>query len=304
MQVPCAERKSALRSDCQVDLALPDREHEGAERAERRGFGRRRDAGIDHAGHHAEQQQHRADDPEHPEFLGERNRRRRGRARRILPGQEPDGRHDGEGDENAGDDAADQQRADIHFGQQAVDDERDRWRDQHRQRARDRDHAGGHLRLVALLQHRGQAGRRQRRGRSRAGAADRAEAGAGQRGRHAEAAGDPADPGGGRLEQIVGDAADQHELGHQQEHRDRDQFVGRHRRQRRGLQDARQHRHAADQIKPEHARARHRKADRRADRQQHEQHDHRQSENHSKVSPAACDAGSAITARPVASERT
>ena len=304
MQVPCAERRSALRSDCRVDLALPDREHEGAERAERGGFGRGRDAGINHAGHHAEQQQHRADDLEHPEFLGERNRRSGGSTRRILPGQEPDGRHDGEGDENAGDDAADQQRADIHFGQQPVDHECHRRRDQHRQRARYRDHAGCHLRLVALLQHRGQAGRRQRRCGSGAGAADRAEAGAGQCGCHAETAGDLADPGGGRLEQIVGNAADQHKLGHQQEHRNRDQLIGGHRRQRRGLQDARQHRHAADQIKPEHARARHRKAHRRADRKQHEQDHHCQSENHSKVSPGAWAAGSAITARPVASERT
>ena len=297
-----AQKRAAQR--LQVDLALPERQREGAEGSQRRRFGRRGDAGIDHAGHHAEQQEHGPDHPKHPEFFDQRNRRRRWCARGILPGEEPDGRHDGDGHEDAGDDAADQQRADIHLRQQAVNDERDRWRDQHRQRARNRDHAGRHLRLVALLQHRGQAGRRQCRRRGRAGAADRAEAGAGKRGRHAKAAGYPAHPGGGRLEQIVRNTADQNELGHQQEHRDGDQFVGRHRRQRRGLQDAAQHRHAADQIKPENARARHRKAHRGADREQHEQHDHRQRENHSKVSPAACEAGRPITARPVTSERT
>ena len=47
------------------------------------------------------------------------------RARRVQPGQEPDGRHDRECDEYAGNDAADQQLADVHLGEQAVDHQRD-----------------------------------------------------------------------------------------------------------------------------------------------------------------------------------
>ena len=276
MQVPCAERNSAPRSV--VPLILP---FQSARMKAPNAPSADASVGVatpvDHARHHAEQQQHRADDPEHAEFFHERDGWRRRCARRILPGKEPDGCHDGEGHKDTGDDAADQQRADIHLGEQAVDHERDRWRDQHRQRARDRDHAGGHFGFVSLLQHRRQAGRRERRRRSRAGAADGAETGAGQGGRHAQAAGNPSHPGGSRLEQIVGNAADQHEFGHQQEHRDGDQFIGCHGRQRRGLQDARQDRHAADQVESQNAGAGHCKADRRADREQHEQHDHGQS---------------------------
>ena len=84
-----------------------------------------------------------------------------------------------------GDHAADQQLADADVGDDPVEDQRDARRDQHRERARDRDDAAGELRVVALLEHRRHRRRRQRRRRRGARARDRAEAGAGERGRHA-----------------------------------------------------------------------------------------------------------------------
>ena len=142
-----------------------------------------------------------------------------------MPDEAPDRRHDRQRDEDAGNHAADQQLADVDVGDDPVEHERDARRNQHRERSRDRDDAARHLRLVAVLSIAGMRGRRQRRRRRRARAADRAEAGAGQRGRHAEAARNAADPGRGGLEQVVGDAAEDDELGHQHEHRDRDQLV-------------------------------------------------------------------------------
>ena len=130
------------------------------------------------------------------------------------------------------------------------------------------------------------------------GAADCAQTGASHSGRHAEFARHPANPCGSSLEEVIGDATDQNELGHQQEHRDGDEFVGGDGRQRSGLQYAREHRHAANKIKPENSRAGHRKANWRTDRQQHEQHNHYKDQDHSKVSPAAGDAGRAIMVRP------
>jgi hypothetical protein len=114
-------------------------------------------------------------------------------------------------------------------------------RQQHRQRSGNRNHARRHLRLTALADHRRQTGRRECRGRRGTGTANGAKSGAGQRSCHAEAARNPADPRRRRFKQIVGDTRQQHKIRHQQKHRDGDQLIRRHRRKRRGLQDAEQH---------------------------------------------------------------
>src|SRR3954451_18948608 len=156
--------KQSAPQTLQIELSLPKRKAESAGGAERRGFGRSGYARIYYAGDHGEQEQHRPDDPQHPEFLVHRHRRTRRCPRGILPGQKPDSRHDGDGDEYSGNDAADQQRANVHLRKQAVDDQSDRWRDQHRQRAGDRNDASGHPWLVSLLKHRGKTGGRKRCG--------------------------------------------------------------------------------------------------------------------------------------------
>src|SRR5690606_9426214 len=71
-----------------------------------------------------------------------------------------------------------------------------------------------------------------------------------------------------RPEQVVRDARQDHELRHQDEHRDGDQLVRGHRGVRRGLEDPEQHRHAADQVQAERA------GDRQRDRhgRAHEEH--------------------------------
>ena len=184
------------RLDERARFTLPSRtaSSEGAERAEPGGLGRRRDAAVDDAGDHHEEDDHRPDDLERAELLAHRVGGTARRRARVDGDQRPDRRHDRQRHQEARDHAADEQLADADVGDDSVEDERDARRDQHRQRSRDRDHAAGELGVVTRLQHRRHGRRRQRRRRRGARPRDRAEAGAGQRGRHAEAARDAADP--------------------------------------------------------------------------------------------------------------
>ena len=112
MQLACAARTSALRSDWRFTLPSRSASSEGAEGAEAGGFGRRGDAGVDDAGDHAmNSSEHRPDDLERSRnfspivYAGCRAARDDG----SMRDQRPDRRHDRQRDEHAGDDAADQQ---------------------------------------------------------------------------------------------------------------------------------------------------------------------------------------------------
>ena len=193
--------------------------------------------------------------------------------------------------------AADQQLADADVGDDPVENERDARRNQHRERSRDRDDAARELRVVAGLEHRRHRRRRQRRRRRRARTGDRAEAGAGERGRHAEAARNASDPGRGGLEQVVGDAAQDHELGHQDEHRDRDQLVRAGGRERRRRDDPGEDLQAADQVQADAARDDERERDRHAAREQREQQQRDAGRHHGGSSSAPEIGGSGCSSR-------
>ena len=151
------------------------RDHNRAERAHRRGFRRRRDAGDDRAEHRADQADRRGD---HLQQLARRARRARA-ARALRPGWperlRPDDAQDEDvdavdaGQHQAGDHRRREQRADrlVHdVGQQDQDQAR---RNDLTQRAGRADHAAGQTLVVAAPQH---TGERQQTERHHRGADD------------------------------------------------------------------------------------------------------------------------------------
>ena len=202
----CRARSAARAAQAlKVSVAFPEREPKSTERHQRGCFGRRGNTGIDHAGHyHAEQEQH---GPDHRSIRLFRQRNQQG------PDEEPQARNQTVAmmvivTRMPGMTPPTNSAPMFTSASRPGVDKRDRRRDQHRQRARNRDHAGCHFRLVALLQHGGEAG-----GRWVAAEAVLVRRctnpRAGERGRHPETAGNPAHPGRRCLEQIVSNAADQ-----------------------------------------------------------------------------------------------
>ena len=175
--------------------------------------------------------------------------------------------------QQAGNDAGDEQLADVLLGDDAVDREHGRRRQHGAQRAAGRDHAGGEgLRIAEAAHFRIGHGRKRRGGRHRR-AADRGKAAAGRDGGDAQPAAQMADKAVGGAEQFAAHAGIADEGAHQQEHRDHAEGVVGHRAHR-GLADQLQRRRAADQIaEAGDADEAHRHADRHAQQHQREQRD-------------------------------
>ena len=175
--------------------------------------------------------------------------------------------------QEAGNDAGDEQLADVLLGDDAVDREHGRRRQHGAERAAGGDHAGGEgLRIVVAAHLRIGDGRERGGGRHRR-AGNRGKAGAGGDGGDAEAALEVSDEGVGGAEQFAAHAGIRHERAHEQKHRDDAEGVVGHRAHR-GVADDLQRRSAADQItEAGHADEPHRHADRHAQQHQHEQRD-------------------------------
>ena len=141
-----------------------------------------------------------------------------------------------------GNDAGDEQLADVLLGDDAVDREHGRRRQHGAERAAGGDHAGGEgLRIVVAAHLRIGDGRERGGGRHRR-AGNRGKAGAGGDGGDAEAAAEMADESVGGPEQLAAHAGVRHERAHQQEHRDDAEGVVGHRAHR-GVADDLQRRH-------------------------------------------------------------
>ena len=177
------------------------------------------------------------------------------------------------GGEQAGNDAGDEQLADVLLGDDAVDREHGRRRQHGAERAAGGDDAGSkRLRIVVAPHFRIGDGGESRGGGDRR-ARDRGKAGAGRDGGDAQPALEMAEEGIGGAEQFAAHAGIGHERAHQQEHRDDAEGVIGHRAHR-GQADAFQRRGAADDVgKAGDADEPHRHADRHAQQHQREQHD-------------------------------
>ncbi len=178
--------------------------------------------------------------------------------------------------QQAGNDAGDEQLADVLLGDDAVDREHGRGRQHRAQRAAGRDHAGGEGLRIAEAAHFRIGHRRERRSRRHRRAADRGKAAAGRDGGDAEPAAQMPDKSVGGAEQVAAHAGIADEGAHQQEHRDHaERIVGD--RAHRGLADQFQRRRAADEIaEAGNADEAHRHADRHAQQHQRKQRDESQ----------------------------
>ncbi len=175
--------------------------------------------------------------------------------------------------QNAGQDAGDEQFADVLLGDDAVDREHGRWRQHRAERAAGGDDAGGEALRIAVAAHLGIGDGGERRGSRDRRAGDRREAAAGGDGGDAETAAQMAEEAIGRAEQFAAHAGVRHEGAHQQEHRDDAERVVGHRPHRR-LADHLQGRDAADDVaEAGDADEAHRHADRHAQQHHREQRD-------------------------------
>ena len=184
-----------------------------------------------------------------------------------------DGDHVHRDGEDAGQDAGDEQLADVLLGDQAVDREHGGGRDHDAERAAGRDHAGRERLRIAEAPHLGIRHLGEGRGGRDRGAADRREAAAGRDGGNAEPAAQMAEEGIGGAEQLAAHARGGGERAHQQEQRDHREVEVGHRAHR-GVAHDLQRRPAGGEVgKAGHADEAHRHADRHAQQHQHEQGD-------------------------------
>ncbi len=260
-------------------------DHHGAEGTEACRFGRRGNAEIDAAGHQHDQRDHGADDPEGGQLLPQRVAGSGRRVGRIDRRERQHRQRDHYGDEQAGYDSRDQQPADAYLRNQAVQNDGDGGWDQHRQGAGNGHDTRGKSRIVVVPDHRRNTGSRQRGCRRRRRAGDRAEAGTRKGRRYRQTGRGPPQPDLGTVEQLVGDPADDDELGHKHEHRHGDQLVGRGGRQRRAAQDAQHDIQTALEIEAHHAGNAQREGHRHAEDQQQEQYDESDRDDHPACSP-------------------
>ncbi len=270
---------------------------EGAAGAAARRFGRGEHAAVDAADDEGEQQQRRPDVAQRREALRPRAARAGRQVARPRHADDRDGDHVHGDGEDAGQDAGDEQLADVLLGDQPVDREHRRGRDHDAERAAGGDHAGGEGLRIAVAPHlRIGDLRERRRGRDRR-AADRRKAAAGRDGGDAEPAPEMAEEGVRGAEQLAAHAGGGGERAHQQEHRDDGEIVVGHRAHG-GVADDLEGGRAADDVgEAADAHQSHRHADRHAQQHQHEQDDETEDGNrvgaHRKdlIRPASLDPG-------------
>ena len=206
--------------------------------------------------------------------LGPGMARRLGQEAGAEEGDQVDGGDIHADRDDAGDDAGDEQLADVLLGDQPVDREHGGRRDHDAERAAGGDHAGGEaLRIAELahlrIGHLGEGG-----GGGDRGAADGGEAAAGSDGRDAETAAQMAEKGIGGAEQFAAHAGGRGEGAHQQEQRDDGEFGVGGGADRRLRQDLQGRPDVADHVaEAEHADRAHGDADRHAQQHQREQRD-------------------------------
>ena len=208
-----------------VEGPAGQREHEGAEGADAGAFGGGEDAAVDAAHGEGEQGRHRPDLAQRLQSIAPARPFRRRPGLRVAPADvlHRDAEQD-HGDE-AGQEAGREQLADAGLGHDPVEDHDGRGRDQDAERAAGGDRAGGELVGVAVAVHRRVGDLGEGRGGGDRGAADRAEAGAGEHRRHRQAAAQVADEGVGGPVQLLRHAGPGDEVAHQDEERHHRQHV-------------------------------------------------------------------------------
>ena len=150
-----------------------------------------------------------------------------GRKPGLHSADDRDGDHMHHDREQAGNDAGDEQFADILLGDEAVDHQHGGWRQHRAQRAADRDHAGRERLRIFEAPHLGIGDGGECRGGRDRRAGDRGESAAGGDRRDAEAAAPMPDECIRGAKQLAADAGDRNECAHQQEHRnDAERIVG------------------------------------------------------------------------------
>ncbi|MDT4859292.1 hypothetical protein FQZ97_937950 [compost metagenome] len=190
----------------------------------------------------------------------------------CVAGHDPNIDGDGDHVANHRDDARHHGRSkelgDVLLGQDGVDHQRHRGRNQDAQGAASSQRASGQAARVTVAFHLGQCHRGDggRRGHRRA--ADGAEARAGQHRCHGQPAFEPGRDHAGELEQCSGDAALRGEVAHQDEQRNHRQVVTGEAREGRAVEVVEERLPADLKDVPETARAKHRDRDRHANRHQ------------------------------------
>ena len=172
---------------------------------------------VKSADHQEEQQQHRPDPAQGLHFLAEAEAPAGRTGRRIAEDRDLNRHHIENDAEDAGNDAGDEQLADRGFGEQAVDHQDDRRRNQDPQRSAGGDRGRGQLIGIAELahfrhHHLGHGG-----GGGERRAADGGKAATGGNGGHGEATAEMAEKGVGDLVELTADAALVDEQAHQDE---------------------------------------------------------------------------------------
>ena len=252
-------------------LVMDRRQHDGADRAHRAGFGRRRKA-HHHGAEHDEDQHRRGDDakqafpPQRP--AGQRTRFLRHRRHMLgldhaehegIAGEQHDLEHRGA------------PGAEIHVADRLAElvgqhDQHQRRRHQLRDGAGGREHAGDVADVVAVAHHHRHRDHRHRDDLRRHRAGDRAEDEADDDDGIAEAAADRAEQLAHRIQHVFGKTASLEDRAHEGEERDREQqFVGQH-----AAEDAARNR--LQEIQIEKAEMDREEAERQPDRGQRERH--------------------------------
>ena len=200
-------------------------QHDAQRRADARRFRRRRDAAVEHV--------HDADDDQRGTARSSGSTRifrfqrvaeiRRVRAEAALPDDEQRPQHEQAGQHQARQHAGEEQPADRRLGGDAVQDERDRRRDQDAERAAGADRAGGDVVRIAAPAHLGDAHLADRRAAGGRRAGQRGEHRAGAEIRDDEPARHAVEPAVERFVEVLARGRGADRRAHHHEHRDRHQ---------------------------------------------------------------------------------
>ena len=230
---------------------VSDADQERAGGADAAGLGRRKARqerqAVKPADHEDEQQHRRPDVLQARKALAPGGLLTRRQEARTKPADQRDGQHVHGHREDAGNDAGDEQLADVLLGDDAVDREHGRRRQHGAQRAAGRDHAGGKGLRIAEAAHFRIGDRRERRGGRDRRAADRGKAAAGRDRGNAEPAAQMADKAVGGAKQFAAHPGIADQRAHQQEHRNHAERIVGHGAHR-GLADQLQRRREAREI--------------------------------------------------------
>ena len=216
---------STSRKPRQVHGAPGDGEQEGAEGADAGRLRRAEHTAVDAAHHEDEQGQHAPDIAQGAQPAGPV------RALAARPERRPQGDHRAnrqhveEDPDDARNHTGGEQFADIGLGQDAVDHQQHAGRDQDAEGAAGGDRAGRQPVVVAVTAHRRHGDLRHGRRGGEAGAADRAEAAAGDDRRHRQAALAMAQKGVGGGVQFLRQAGPGDEVAHEDEQRHHGKLV-------------------------------------------------------------------------------